>query len=392
MTPSRNLGARPGVGGARPYHARVTPSTRTVLVRLVLLNAGIRVVLEVIGLASLAGHGQPVLANAIDLWNRWDAHHFLRVAEVGYRTGTPPPDDPLYIVFFPFFPLAVRAVSVIARDVVLSGLFVSFAASVGAGFVLHRLVALDAPEDESWRAVALLYAFPTAYFLSAPYSEALFLFAVLACLYAARIGRWPEAAVAGALATGTRVTGVALAPALAAEALRGRVPTLQRVGRLVWAGVAGAGLLIYLVVNQVVYGDPFWFLDVQRSHWSQAPVPPWQSILDAVQALVAGDSDPTRRFVFVGRILGFAVALPMLVLAIRRLRVPDSLYAWGGFVLILSTSWLLSLPRYLLVLYPIFIVGAQLTRSLRVFVPIVVASCVLQVWLMWRYAVGHWTF
>lgn len=357
-----------------------------------LLNAGARVVLEAVGLVSLAAHGQPVAANVLDLWNRWDAHHFLRVAEVGYRTGTPPPDDPLYIVFFPFFPLAVRVVSIVARDLVLSGLLVSFAASVGAGFVLHRLVALESRDEDAWRSVALLLAFPTAYFLSAPYSEALFLFAVLASMYAARRGRWAGAAAMGAIATGTRVTGVALAPALAAEALTGDAPLHERAKRLLWVAVAGAGLLLYLAINLIVYGDALWFLEVQRSHWSQMPVPPWRSILDAAGSLVAGTDDATRRFVYWGRLAGFVVAFPLLVVVARRLRRSHALYAWSGFVLILSTSWLLSLPRYLLVLYPLFIVGAQLTRSMRVFVPVLVASSAIQLWLMWRYAVGHWTF
>lgn len=370
----------------------MTPTTRTVLVRLVLLNAGVRTVLEAVGLLSLAAHGQPVASNLLDLWNRWDAHHFLRVAEVGYRTGTPPPDDPLYIVFFPFFPLAVRIVSIIARDLVLSGLLVSFVASVGAGFVLHRLVALEHGEDDAWRSVVLLFAFPTAYFLSAPYSEALFLFAVLASVYAARTRRWARAALFGAVATGTRVTGIALAPALAAEALAGSAPARERAKRFLWVGVAGAGLLVYLAINLIVYGDAFWFLDVQRSHWSQMAVPPWRSILDAVGSLLEGTDDPTRRFVYWGRVGGFVFALPLLVLAARRLRLSDALYAWSGFVLILSTSWLLSLPRYLLVLYPLFIVGAQLTRSMRMLVPVVVASSTIQLWLMWRYAVGQWTF
>ena len=262
------------------------------LVRLLLLNAGVRVVLEAVGLVSLAAHGQPVAANVLDLWNRWDAHHFLRVAEVGYRTGTPPPDDPLYIVFFPFFPLAVRVVSVVFRDLVLSGLMVSFVASVGAGFVLHRLVALDASEDEAWRSVLLLLAFPTAYFLAAPYSEALFLFAVLASVYAARTGRWARASLFGAVATGTRVTGVALAPALIAEALAEPAPARERARRLLWVTLAGAGLLVYLAINLIAYGDAFWFLDVQRSHWSQMAVPPWRSILDAVGSLMEGTDDP----------------------------------------------------------------------------------------------------
>jgi hypothetical protein len=68
------------------------------------------------------------------------------------------------------------------------------------------------------------------------------------------------------------------------------------------------------------------------------------------------------------------------------------LYGWSGFLLMMSAAWLVSLPRYLLVLYPLFIVGARLARSSRVFIPIVVVSAALQGWLMWRYSVSQWTF
>ncbi|MBV9031963.1 MAG: hypothetical protein JO364_17020 [Pseudonocardiales bacterium] len=368
--------------------------TPSLLGRLALLCAGIRIGLEAIGLGSLAVHNQPVWTNALELWNRWDAPHLLRLAEVGYVQSSPPPntDDPFFIVFFPFFPLAVHIVAFALRDLVLSALVVSFAASVGAGYFLFRLVALDADEETAWRAVLLLFSFPTAYFLAAPFSEALFLFAVLASVYAARTGAWAGAGVAGALATGTRVVGVALAPALLAEVFARRAAIRDSVRRLAWVSFAAAGLLTYLTINQIVYGNPLWFLEVQRTHWSNQAAPPWQPVREAIVALVAGGNDSIFTFIYSGRLAGALVALPLLGLGIRRLRLPDTLYGWTAFILILSSSWLISLPRYLLALYPLFMVGARLSRPLPVLVPLVFAGATLQGWLMWRYAIGQWTF
>lgn len=367
------------------------PPLRTVFWRIVWIALGARVVLQILGMASLAADGQAVWSNALGLWNRWDAPHYLRLAEVGYTSGEPPPDDPLFIVFFPFFPLAVRLVALVVRDLVVSGLLVSLAASVGATWFLYRIVRLDHAHTVAWRAVLLLLTFPTAYFLAAPYTEALFLFAVLGSLYAARTARWPLAGAAGALATGTRVAGVALAPALLYEAFAGGGSGLERLRRLAWASTAALGLAVYLTINQVVHGDPFWFLEVQRFHWFQQAVAPWTSILDAVRGLLAG---PPEGHVFIlwGRLAGFVVALPLLVLAIRRTRPADALYGWAGLVLLLSASWLISLPRYLLGIYPIFIVGARLTARRRVLLPLLVASTGGQAFLFWRYASGAWTF
>lgn len=139
------------------------------------------------------------------------------------------------------------------------------------------------------------------------------------------------------------------------------------------------------------YGDLLHFLEVQRTHWAQGLAPPWEPLQVAIESLLAGGNDFTFTFIYVGRIAGVLVALPFLVLAVRRLRLPDVLYGWTSLVLVLSVARLISLPRYLLILYPLFIVGARLARSPRVFIPLVVAGAALQGWLMWRYSVGQWT-
>lgn len=360
------------------------PRPRTVFIRIVLLVTAIRAALELLGLASLSVAGQP-MNRVLAMWSQWDAPHYLRLAQVGYRPHTVGGDDPLFIVFFPFFPLAVKLVSFIARDLIASGLIVSYFASIGCGWFLYRLVRIDGDHSEAWRAVVLLFAFPTAYFLAAPYTEALFLFAVLACIYAARTDRWTRSGLAGALATGTRVAGIALLPALIVEAW-------PRARRLVWVPVAGLGLATYLAINLVVHHDPLWFLQVQRTHWFQHAIPPWQSIVDAASDLRTRSLSEVRVFILAGRLGGFAFAAVVLVFGLRKLRVADSVYAWASLVLILSTSWLISLPRYLIALYPIFMVGAKFSRNRAVFLTLVLLSVALQGWLFWRYAIGQWTF
>jgi hypothetical protein len=376
-----------------------------VLLRIALLCLVIRVALQILGMVSVAAHDQSVLDRSIDMWSSWDAPHYLRLAEVGYVAEDPRPpeclnvdkpvhpcDDHLFIVFFPFFPAAVALVKLVVRNLIVSGLVVSLFASIGACWFLYRLVERDKGHEQAWRCVLLLLSFPTAYYLSAPYSEALFLFAVVASVYAARTDRWVHAGLAGALATGTRVTGLALFPALLVGAFRRGGSDRDRLKRYAAIGLAGAGLAIYLTINLVVHDDPFHFLTVQRSHWFQHFIPPWQSIFDAVRALNAGSQGSTESFIYWGRIAGFVFTLPVLAIGIRRLQVVDTVYAWSGFVLILSASWLLSLPRYLLVLYPIFMVGADLIRSRRATAITVSLGALIQAGLFWRYSVGAWTF
>lgn len=326
------------------------------------------------------------------MWTEWDAGHYLRIAQVGYRPRGVAGDDPLYIVFFPGYPLVVRAVSFVVRDLVASGLLVSALASVGAGWLLYRLVRMEADHDEAWRAVILLFSFPTAFFLAAPYSEAMFLFAVLAAVYAARTNHWVRAGLAGAVATATRVAGVALLPALGFAALTRGGRMSERARRVALVSIAALGLAAYLVINHVVHDDAFWFLHVQRSHWYQRPVPPWEPVFGAVRELIAGQQESAYTLIFASRLVAFVFAAAMLVLATRWLGRADAVYGWAALLIVGSTAWLISLPRYLLPIYPIFLVEAKLTRSRRVFWPVVIVGCVLQAWLFWRFVRADWAF
>jgi len=368
------------------------PSGRRILLRIVGLVVAIRIALEAAGLISIAPLVRHPWARALRMWVAWDAGHYLRIATVGYRPHGIPNDDPLFIVFFPGYPAVVRLVAFVVRNVVVSGLLVSALASVGAGWMLYMLARLDVDHDEAWRAVVLLFTFPTAMFFAAPYSEALFVFAVLAAVYCARTNRWFRAGLAGALATGTRVAGVALLPALAVVAFVGSRTWSVRVRRLVFASIAASGVAAYLVINQIVHHDAFWFLGVQRSHWYQEPVPPWEPVVTAIAKLARGGQSSAYVLIFASRLAAVAFAVPMLVVASRRLRIADAVYGWAALIVVLSTSWLISLPRYLLPIFPIFLVEAKLTRSRRVYWPLVAIGAVVQAWLFWRYVRADWAF
>lgn len=359
------------------------PTGPRILVRLLLIAVGIRVGLEIVGLVATGTD-----AGALGFWARWDAPHYLRIAEVGYRMSG---EDRLFIVFFPGFPLAVGLIGLVVRNLIASGLLVSLGASVGAGWYLYRLVRLDAPHHEAWRAVLLLFLFPTGYFLAAPYSEALFLLGIVGSLYAARRRRWGWAGAAGALATLTRLTGVAVLPALLWEAWRANRRDAEPLGRILPLAAAPLGLVAYLAVNLRVHGDALAFLDIQRAHWHQRPLPPWRSVVDAITGIAEGASGDFL-FIFVGRIAAALFAVVLLAVGWRRLRAGDHVYAWANLLLVLSASWLISLPRYLLAIYPLFVVLARLTRIRPALWGMLGAGAAAQTALFWRYAQGMWTF
>lgn len=148
------------------------------------------------------------------IWRRWDAAHYLRIAETGYTAAG---EDRFLIVFFPLYPFVVSIASFVTRDYLIAGFLVTAVASVAGGLVFRQLVKLDHPEKTAQLAVLFLFIFPTSYFLHIPYTESLFLALVIGCFLAARKKMWFAAAIIGSLACMTRINGLILVPALAFE-------------------------------------------------------------------------------------------------------------------------------------------------------------------------------
>jgi hypothetical protein len=361
-----------------------SPATASVVLRVALIAIGARLVLEVIGIIAIIAVGASVRDNWLSLWSNWDAPHYLRIAQVGYRTHG---DDSLLIVFFPLYPMLVRGVALAVRNYLTAGLGISLVASVAAGTLLYRLVELDGDRHEAWRAVVLLFAFPTAYFLSAPYSEALFLCLVLASVYLARQRRDWLSSVTGALAGATRMAGLALLPAHLVDAVRRR-----SLRALAVAAAPATGFLVYLTINRIAFGSAFAFLRIQDRHWYQHLVPPWRPFADAAAGVFLPELIRGWHFVFWGRLAAFAVAVTLLIAARHRLRPAENVYAWSGLLLVSCSSWLISLPRYLIGIYPVIVAAAWLARRRAIWLAVVTASCLAQGWLFTRYVTGLWAF
>ena len=128
----------------------VRPWLRTTDAQLVGLTLLVKALLFAWGLVMVAlVNDQPIdLGQVLDIWNRWDAPHYLDVALFGY-TAYDPGNLPMYsklgdldlfIVFYPLFPWATALGLTFLPDLV-APIMVSAAASVAAVLLLYRLVA-----------------------------------------------------------------------------------------------------------------------------------------------------------------------------------------------------------------------------------------------------------
>jgi hypothetical protein len=315
---------------------------------------------------------------AFTAWERHDALWFLRLADTGYA-----PDDGS-AAFFPLYPLLVRAVGTVLGGSWLPAAYVVSSVALVAGLtVLHRLTLHELGSERlARRTVLYVVLFPTGLFLFAPYSEALFLALSVGCLYAARRSAWLPAAALGALASGTRSAGVLLVLPLAVEALlqyrasSGPRRSLRLLGRLA-AAAAGLGTAAYLLWWQVVHDDGVRPLEVQRTSWQREPAWPWDT-------LVAGAREGLR---YLGTYAGGYHTLDLLLVGAAlaagvwtalRLRATWSVWLWASLVLPLTMAFagrpLLSVPRYLVVLPPLFWCLARVAERRRVHDAVVAVS------------------
>jgi hypothetical protein len=306
---------------------------------------------------------------------RWDSVWYLSIAGAGYGGGG------VREAFFPLYPLLVRIAGAPLGSALVGGALVSTALLGVALVVLHRLVALDHDRAVARNAVLVTALFPMSFFFSAVYSESLFLALSVGAVYAARRERWAWAGALGGLAAMTRSAGVLLLVPLALIYLWdvGR-PSLRVRRRLradvLWLGLVPLGLAVYcafLALQGLDALAPFHAQEV----WFRSFAGPFGGVWDGTVAAVqgarqllsgarepvffraaGGDSFLVARHnieLFVWLVLG-AVAVAG---ALRRLPAAYGAYLLVALALPLSypvgPQPLMSLPRFLAVLFPLAI-------------------------------------
>jgi len=237
---------------------------------------------------SLAAFANQHGTSWLGLWQRWDWDRYLTIAEYGYTSGKGPAYDSDIVAFFPGYPLVLRAVHLVVRDWVASGLLISLVAGAVACVALARLTEFEwrarrAHGDEHGKgdepaggdsgraavtAVLLLVCAPAAVFLAAGYTESLFLALGIPAWLAARRRRWVLAGVLTALAGTVRIDGAFEAAGIAVMFLlsRPRARDWARSPALVLPLAAIGGYMAYL---KDITGDWLAWIHAEQQGWSR---------------------------------------------------------------------------------------------------------------------------
>jgi hypothetical protein len=269
-----------------------------------------------------------------------DGSWYVGIAASGYHVAAlrGPFHD---YVFFPLYPAVVRLASVLTGgDLAIAAVLVSNAAFGGA-LALFAAAGRELLDDTGTVIAAAFLTFaPGAVAFAMAYTDSLFLLLSLGAVVAARRGRFPLMGLLFALACLTRLPGVVLIVPLA-------IVIGDRCGwRLrpfcLWLLTGPAALAAFLASVWSLTGDPLAWPKAQAA-WNNPP--------DTV-APPGMPSIPTS--VIVVALIAVAAVYLFQLVYLRRSGIPraDAAYAIAGLVALLLTARIVSLPRYLAVLWP----------------------------------------
>jgi hypothetical protein len=293
------------------------------------------------------------------LAQRTDGSWYIAVAQNGYDQIAFENERMHNWAFFPLFPLAVRLVAGLTGEYLLTAIALANIFLLFGLIVLHKTVlAFGYDQEIATRTVFYTALFPASYFFSLPWTTSLFLLTVTAAFWAAKREKWWWAGAFAALTSATHYTGIFVFPSLVILYWQTMRPLKLRSSAL-GLFLAPAGLLAFMAYLYKVTGNAFAFADAQ-SAWQVR----WGLFLRPLYAFIISPFALSEGWNF--RLLNFAAAMMALICGIALLRRREPALAFFTLISVLfplSTLTLEAQARYVIVLFPVFIVLAIIGRS-----------------------------
>lgn len=293
----------------------------------------------------------------IDLHSRWDSFWYLDIAKNGYiYKGEGQLSN---IVFFPLYPMLIKIASFITLgNYELAGWLVSIVClGLGSNY-LYKLVSRFHPQIDPKLTLIFMLIFPTAFFFNSIYSESLFLFLSVACFYYALSRNYLAASIFGFFAAFSRFTGFLLFIPIIFEYLDSQNFKLRLTSNIIFSLLVPLGAVLFFLFHQLAFGDFTLFLKVEQS-WGRAFNINYEHFQLATNPAV------------VNFILDASYILLIFVaifFVFKKLRVSYGLYMLGTVLIVLSTGTFMSIGRYILVLFPLYILFASVKNEYLRFV------------------------
>lgn len=281
----------------------------------------------------------------LNVWGLWDTGWYYRIATEWYSAT-----QPLGFAFFPLYPGIIRVIGEVFGHHFPVGLIVSNLALLLSCWLLFKLAG---DRKQGWWAITALLSFPAAFVLSGMFTESLYLAIALGAFFSAITGRWWLAGVLGMALSFSRPVGFLIFLPIALEYLRQRNWSWKKLDRqALWLLVVPIGLPVWAWYNHLITGDWLNFVHVQAA-WRRGATDPISALLTGLRA------DNFYDQALAGSVLLVAVVLFLLR---KHLTAPEATWAWISLLVPLF-SGIYSMPRYILVMFPLYLGFARAPLS-----------------------------
>ena len=315
-------------------------------------------------------------------WQRFDANWYLKIAQRGYG-------DDGSSVYFPLYPFLIRIIgNLLLGNELLGAILISNLAVVGVLYFFYQMALELSDASSAKRATAFLMIFPTAFFLLAPYTESFFVLCALASLHEARHARWGRAGVWGACAALARLQGALLIVPLAylawREFRRGENAATFYVLRFTSLLLIPFATLAFFAFTHAS------LLNAYESQLHARFVMPWENVGAAI-ALIA-NAHASLIDILNLLVTFFFGAIVILVWA----RLPRELGLYAAMMFLaplfrMTTEQpLVSMFRYVLVIFPAFILFGRWSANAWAQRATVYLSIPLQLFLSAQFFLWGW--
>lgn len=324
----------------------------------------------------------PVSSPFLFPWANFDGVHYLLIAAKGYTDNGR---------FLPFFPILVSGLSIFFKNQFFAGFILSNVCFLLSLIMFYKLVRLDYPKKIAFWSIFFLLIFPTSFYFGSIYTESLFLLLTLLSFYYARKKQWLISSFFALLLTVTRPVGIIIFPVLIYEFMVIEKKLSKKILPIIFIPV---GFIGYVFYNLQKWGDALFFLkaheQLANGRTTTSVVFPLQTIYRYFKIL---STVPYQQYEWSIALLELTVLFFTILILYaawrKKIRISYLLFSILAFLIPVSSGTFSGLPRYTVILFPIFITLA-LIRSKAIKTIYVIVSIVLLFILLMCFSRGYY--
>lgn len=297
-------------------------------------------------------------------WANWDGGWYLPIITDGYKITYPGVSGTYYAFsFFPLYPLVTKIINYIIRNPLLSGLIVSNACFLVSLIILNKFVTEEFGRAIASKTILYLSIFPTTFFFNSVYSESTYLLFLILSFYYAKKGNWLYSGIFGFFCSLTRLAGISLlVPVLYLYAKQYYRSTNFVSKNLLYICLIPLGLVTYMLYQYLLTGDLLQFVDTSKN-WGHSISLPYVSIKNAVGLVFIGTKSIQTKVYWSLELLFTTFIIFMIIMAFKYLDFSYTLLMLTQVLFPLSSSSLEGMKRFILVIFPVYILLSKIGQN-----------------------------